>query len=140
MALFSDWDHPSPTHPQLSFSCKCSAVSPPQQSMCGVSPSQYMLSFNVVWCPHPNKVCAVSPLPVYAFSQCCAVFQFVPLIKEVCAVSPSYSTTISVRCPPHVILSWILSKVENLSSSSLQDEATDCFFLLSYMAPACLSI
>ena len=29
---------------------------------------------------------------------------------------------------PHLALSWILSKVENLSSSSLKDEATDYDF------------
>ena len=45
---------------------------------------------------------------------------------------------ISVRCHPqcnsvplpHLALSWILSKVENLSSSNLQDEAPDCFSVL----------
>merc|ERR1711942_351967 len=72
------------THPQLSFSCKCCAVSPPQQISCGV------------------------PTP------------FVPLIKNVCAVSPPCN---SVPLP-HLALSWILSKVENLESSGLQDEAT----------------
>ena len=40
-------------------------------------------------------------------------------------MSPPSSTCNSV---PHLALSWILSKVENLASSSLQDEATDCFF------------
>ena len=29
---------------------------------------------------------------------------------------------------PHLALSWILSKVENLANSSLQDDATNCFF------------
>ena len=137
MALFSDWDHPPPTHPThrlrnrqlrgcatdqpthslLSFFYKCCAVSPPQQSMCGVPPSQYMLSFNVVRCPH----------------SICSTHQ-----QGMCGVPPSSSTNISGRCPlppqcnsvplPHLALSWILIKVENLSSSSLQDEATYCFF------------
>ena len=68
----------SPTHPQLSFSCKCCAMSSPQQSMCGVPPSQYMLSFKVVRCPHPlcythqEGMCGVPP------------FQY----KFFCAVSP----------------------------------------------------
>ena len=48
---------------------------------------------------------------------------FVPLIKNVCAVSPPCN---SVPLP-HLALSWILSKVENLASSNLSDEATDCF-------------
>ena len=34
--------HQPPTHPQLSFFYKCCAVSPPQQSKCGVPPSQCM--------------------------------------------------------------------------------------------------
>ena len=43
-----------------------------------------------------------------------------------CGVPPSI-TNFSVPLP-HLALSWILIKAENLSSSSLQDEATDCFF------------
>ena len=111
MELWSSLDHPS-THPQLSFFCKCCAVSPPQQSMCGVPPSQYMLSVNVVRCPHPicsthqEGMCGVPP------------FQY----KFFCAVSPPCN---SVPLP-HLTLSWILSKVENLESSSLQDEANFC--------------
>ena len=85
--------HPPPTHPQLSFSCKCCVVSPPQQSMCGVPPSQYMLSFNVVRCPHP--ICSTH-------QEC------------MCGVPPCNSVPL-----PHLALSWILSKVENLESSSL---------------------
>ena len=86
--------------------------------MCGVPLFQYMLFFNVVRCPHPI----------------CSTHQ-----EGMCGVlSPSSSTNISVRCPPppqcnsvplpHLALSWILSKVENLTSSSLPDEATDRFF------------
>ena len=73
-----------------------------------------MLSFNVVRCPHPlcsthqEGMCGVPP------------FQY----KFFCAVSPPCN---SVPLP-HLALSWILSKVENLASSSLQDEATNCFF------------
>ena len=82
---------------------------------CGVPPSQYMLSFNVVRCPHPlcsthqEDVCGVPP------------FQY----KFFCAVSPPPCNSVPL---PHLALSLILSKVENLESSSLQDEATNCFF------------
>ena len=115
VALFSGLDQPPPTHPQLSFFCKYCAVSPPQQSMCGVP---------------PPSICFLSML-------CSVPTPFVPLIKKVCAMSPPSSTCNSV---PHLALSWILSKVENLASSSLQDEATDCLFLVSYLAPVWLSI
>ena len=87
------WLGPPPTHPQLSFSCKCCAVSPPQQSMCGVPPSQYMLSFKVVRCPHP--ICSTH-------QEC------------MCGVPPCNSVPL-----PHLALSWIPSKVKNLTSSSL---------------------
>ena len=73
------------------------------------------LSFfvNVVRCPHPNKVCAVyPPLSKCFLSKLCGVpTPFVPLIKNVCAVSPPCN---SVPLP-HFALSWILSKVENLA-------------------------
>ena len=73
---------------------------------------------------------------------------FVPLIKKVCAVSPPSSTNFSVRCPPlcnsvplpHLALSWILSKVENLESSSLQDEATHLFFFSVLFDPSLIII
>ena len=81
-----------PPHPQLSFFCKCygCAVSPP---------SQYMLSFNVVRCPHPicsthqegmrgvppfqyKFFCVVSPRQVQAFKSQIGFFlvcSFAPL-------------------------------------------------------------
>ena len=69
------WLGPS-THPQLGFFCKCCAVSLPKQSMCGVPPS--MLSFNVVWCPHP--ICST-----HQEGMCCVPpFQY----KFLCVVSP----------------------------------------------------
>ena len=37
---------------------------------------------------------------------------------------------------PHLVLSWILSKVENLASSSLQDEATDWLFFTELLGPS----
>ena len=47
-----------------------------------------------------------------------------------------------VRCPPcnsgplpHFGLSWILSKLENLESSILQDEATDWLFFSEFLCP-----
>ena len=63
--------------------------------------------FDVVRCPRPNcppmnKVCAVSPLPVYIFSVLC---------------TPPCSSVLL----PHLAQFWILSEVENLVSSSLQD-------------------
>ena len=41
---------------------------------------------NVEQCPHPNKVCAVSPPPSICFlSMLCGVpTQFVPLVKKIC--------------------------------------------------------
>ena len=51
--------HSPPTHPQLSFFCKCCWVSPPQQSMCGV-PTPFV--------PLIMKVCAVSPPSSTIFS------------------------------------------------------------------------
>ena len=82
--------------------------------MCGVPPSHYMLSFNVVRCPHPS--CST-----HQEGMCGApLFQY----KYFCAVSPPYENSVPL---PHLALSCILSKVENLSSSSLQDEATDIF-------------
>ena len=89
-------------------------MSPPPQSMCCVPPSQYMLSFKVVRCPHP--ICSTH-------QEC------------MCGVPPCNSVPL-----PHLALSWILSKVENLESSSLHDEPTDWLFLASYKAPVWLSI
>ena len=102
-------DHP--TRPQLSFFCQWCAVSPPQQIMCGVpTPIRY------VRCPHLNKVGAASPpSSIYFF----------------CAVSPPFATLGSVLDS--------ISKAENLTSSRLQDEATDCFFM-RYLDPIELSI
>ena len=37
---------------------------------------------------------------------------------------------------PHFALSWILSKLENLESSSLQDEATDWLFFSELQGPS----
>ena len=37
---------------------------------------------------------------------------------------------------PHFALSWILSKVENLASSSLQDEAIDWLFFSELQDPS----
>ena len=49
-----------------------------------------------------------------------------------CGVPPSSISVFCAEHPPspllHLALSWILSKVENLSSSSLKDEATDYNF------------
>ena len=53
-----------------------------------------------------------------------------------CVIPPS-SIRFSGLCPPqcnhmplpHSALSWVLSKVENLANSMLQEEATDCCFL-----------
>ena len=39
----------------------------------------------------------------------------------------------------HLALSWILSKVENLVNSGLQDEATDWLFLSVLLGPICFS-
>ena len=67
-------------------------------------PTAKLFFVNVVQCLHPNKVCAVSPPPSICFlSMLCGVpTRFVPLIKKVCAVSPSSSTNISsVSPPPH---------------------------------------
>ena len=65
------WFGPPPTHRQLSFFCKCCAVSPPQQSMCGVPLSQYMLSFKVERCPHPicstHQECTGCPTKKFTF-------------------------------------------------------------------------
>ena len=36
---------------------------------------------------------------------------------------------------PHLALPWILSKVENLASSSLQDEAKDWLFFTELLCP-----
>ena len=75
-----------------------------QQSMCGVPPP----SFYVVRCPHP--MC-------YSRQQ------------SMCGVPPSQYTFFLCGVPPNVVffstvaLSWILSKIENLASSSLQDKA-----------------
>ena len=88
--------------------------------------------------PTPTKYVRCPPLPVYAFFQCCAVspphlfhssrryVRCPPLPVQIflCGVPPPCN---SVPLP-HLALSWILSKVENLTSSSLPDEATDCFF------------
>ena len=92
--------------------------------MCSVpTPIRY------VQCPHLNNVCAVSPPSSICFlSKLCGVpTPFVPLIKKVCAVSslPVQFFQCNSVPLPHLALSWILSKVENLESSSLQDEATD---------------
>jgi len=55
---------------------------------------------------------------VFPYPKACMVFP--PLsVQFFCVVSP----------PPNVVLSWILSEVNNLASSSLQNEATDYFFL-----------
>ena len=92
---------------------------------CG--PAQPYLSFNVVQCPHPicsthqEGTCGVPPI------------QF----KFFCGVSPPPWNSVHL---PHLALSWILSNVENLASSSLQNEATDWLFLVSYLAPIWLSI
>ena len=77
--------------------------------------------------PPINKVCAVSP-PIFL---CCAVSPPHVLLLSTkyvrCPPLPVY--IFSVRCPPQcsffftLALSWILSKIENLASSSLQDKA-----------------
>ena len=81
-------------------------------------------SFNVVRCPHPycfpiNKLCAVSPLPVYVFSLRC----------------PHHPPCSSLPLLP-LALSWILSKVENLANSSLEDEAI--YWLFVHFACTCM--
>ena len=48
-----------------------------------------------------------------------------------CGVPPCNSVPL-----PHLALSWILSKVENLESSSLQDEATDWLFFSELQGPS----
>ena len=87
--------------------------------------------------PLIKMVCAVSPLIL-----CGVPTPIILIIKKVCPFPPPNV----VRCPYpncslhqegtcgvplHSALSWILSKVENLVSSSLQDEATDYFFNLT---------
>merc|ERR1711875_66629 len=52
--------------------------------------------------------------------------------KFFCAVSPPCN---SVPLP-HLTLSWILSKVKNLASSSLQDEAIDWLFFTELLGPS----
>ena len=95
--------------------------------------------------PTPTKYVRCPPLPVYAFFQCCAVspphlfhssrryvqcppFQY----KFFFAVSPPCN---SVPLP-HLALSSILSKVENLASSSLQDGASDWVFHSKLLGPS----
>ena len=56
-----------------------------------------------------------------------------PPLKKVCAVSPVQLSSVPL---PHLALSWILSKVENLASSSLQDEATDWLFFTELLGPS----
>ena len=79
--------------------------------MCGVLP---------LLAPCSESMCgAVSPLPLLA-----------PCSENMCGVHPP-CIHFFVRCRPppglvlcleHLALSWILSKIENLASSSLQDE------------------
>ena len=96
--------------------------------------------------PTPTKYVRCPPLPVYAFFQCCAVSpphlfhssrRYVrcpplPLQIFLCGVPPPCN---SVPLP-HLALSWILSKVENLASSRLQDEATDWLFFTELLGPS----
>ena len=97
------------THPLTTkiFFLKCCAVSPPQQNMCSV------------------------PLPsICFFSMLCGVpTKFVLLIKKVCGCPP-----LPVQIFLWLCHTWLCLVVENLSSYSLQDEATDCFFLVCYLA------
>ena len=106
----------------------------------------WLFNIDDVWCPKPYcsphqgdmlsvppKYCAVSPPKLFSSSRrylqchplmlCSVPTPIVPLVKKVCAVSPPSS----IHSEPlsHSALSSILSKVENLISSSLQDEATD---------------
>ena len=103
------WLGPPPTHPQLSFFFLCCAVSPPQL---------FLPSTKYVRCPpsHLSMLCGV-PTPC------------VTLVNKVCAVSPLpvyfFSSSVSWL---HLAMYWILSKVEYLSSFSLQDEVTDWLF------------
>ena len=56
-----------------------------------------------------------------------------------CGIPPFQYTLFLCCFPtslPHLVLSWIPSKVENLESSSLQDEATDCFFFSELQGPS----
>ena len=79
---------------------------------------------------HPPH--AHPPTAKLFLSMLCGVPTLFPSsIRDVrCPPLPVY--VFSVRCPPpllqHLALSWILSKVQNLASSSLQDEAIDCLF------------
>ena len=84
------------------------------------SPTYPQLSFIFQWC-------AVSPSQL--FPSLIRYVRFPPLSLYI----------LSVRCPPHLpdlALSWILSKVVNLASSSLQDEATDCFLFCVLLSPS----
>ena len=74
--------------------------------------------------PHQQGMCVVPPPSLFLLST-----PIVPSIKKVCAVSPTSSVCFFCAVSPHRIsvplphsaMSWILSKVQNLSSSSLQD-------------------
>ena len=78
---------------------------------------------NVVRCPHPNKVLRCPPLPICSTHLEGTYVRCPPLSVQIflCGVPPPCNS----MSLPHLALSWILSKEENLASSNLQDEATD---------------
>ena len=89
----------------------------------------------IIFCKNPTRPDSTRPDHPVQFrdllflSMLCGVpTPIVPLINKVCAVSPPPSIRFfcAVSPPmqffPSLSLSWILSKIENLASSSLQDK------------------
>ena len=78
-------------------------------------------SFNVVRCPHPycfpiNKLCAVSPLPVYVFS----LTQLLPHQETMCGVPLSQYTFFYAGAPQLCAVAALgSSELENIASYRL---------------------
>ena len=98
------------THPQLSFSSQCCAVSPPL--------------IRYVRCPHPNKVCAVSPPQ-----------------SGMCGVPPFQYMFFSVRCPPPLCHTWLCLRfvaklrIWQVPALKMQDGATKWYYNHSVSHP-----
>ena len=77
--------------------------------------------------PFHSMLCGVPTLRVYDFPRA----QLFPSPQNVCAMYPLQCSSVPL---PHSTLSWILSKVDNLASYSLQPIHSDTWPQLNYQS------